>query len=204
MNNDKRMMNLFAKYLPIDGKVEEGDFVMITSTLYGDSYLKIYYCCGVGRGADEKSLALKSNINLVQADLIINVTQVQRMRLFLCTMNMEKGDSIVKFRNTLDFEEIVFDDSIVSPLIESSVVIFHGVTVGYRYQFCKVLGEVSRDVLFLEDEQELEPEDTKLYLKIGENIYPEYMWHKLDSNTYNKDKIVNYYRIKCNSCKIFH
>jgi len=73
------MKNYFAKYLPVEGEIKEGDWV-----LYANSYFFVKNINNIGLLVTESD-----------GDFRLNKSYCKKVKLFLCSRDIEVGDEII-------------------------------------------------------------------------------------------------------------
>lgn len=146
-------MKYFTKYLPVEGEIKEGD----------------WYIGGVNNIPTKRSLGRDDNMAN---------TKCTKVKLFLCSRNIFKGD-------------MFYDESLNLNETFEALGDLKPTEYGNQYRF-KVIGKISKDAVWVTEGMEFDKED--LFLNgIGQN------WDNMTPLTGK-----NIIKIKCSQCKQFH
>lgn len=177
---NKIMKKYFAKYLPVEGEIMNGDLVYDVEGAYGVvenvnrplDFVRVRY---------EKSFysdSLKTNL--------------KKVKLFLCSRDIRVGD---KVKHLIGKEVEVYKINKNEVLIQDGVNIVHVL----KGDLFKVIGEISPNAKWVKEGDEFDKEELCCYLKAGFNT------GSLDNELpfTEEDSSRLYYGIK-GSCGHFH
>lgn len=183
-------MKYFAKYLPVEGIIGDGD-----TYLFED---KIQTC---------KVSVIKELEELYQQ----KIAEYQKVQLFLCSRDTQVGDEIcVRYRDGNEIKihgQLIYDGE-----LPRGEWVKHISMVDKRYDF-KVIGSISPQAIWVKEGDEFEDNDLEFVFKyIGDTgkdfediVNPLIFTAKQIGWGHNFGSIISkVIRIKCSQCKSFH
>ena len=185
------MKKYFAKYLPVEGEIKEGDYWTKEGR---KSFSKIFDIDKkISSPLKEKYPGIKTKGDYLK------VTGAKLGKLFLCSRDIQVGDEYYN-------EQFEFTKYPNKSIADSSTEM-----VGENGSY-KVIGEISPDAIWVKegdefDEDELEPvlfyskhPDESIYMDTISNIEE---WKKLNPDN-KKNRYIPMIEIKCPTCKNYH
>ncbi len=168
-------MTYFTKYLPVDGEVKIGD-------IYYNHLIHTYQ----SRTCEEDN----------------SYVGFQKVNLFLCTNDLQAGDSIQNVAGEKGICDGVGNGNIWYHIGDS-----YGIYSGQKYWF-KVVGEISPEALtFVNEGAIIDEEGIQLCYwpgGSGSEIWNVVPWDKIKFLRNNTDKFYTMAKIQCGKCKHFH
>lgn len=183
----------FAKYLPVDGEIKEGDIVMGTngvSVIWGvkSKHGLQYY------GWDESIQYMKSP---------------RKVKMFICSRNIKEGDEIYLSKIN-EYHKFKYETE--HRITCQSINGIHDEDFDVQDRF-KIIGEISPEAIWVKEGDEFDEEQIGiLYNFVGEDIdeqlfTTEDFWKKV-KQWYKGKKVPSYVNppisIKCPTCGHFH
>lgn len=178
------MSKYFAKYLPVEGEIKEGDQFI-------DEYNHIYRCTKVTNGGTYGSGYSRS----------INLRLSKKVKLFLCSRDIQVGD------------EFITTDALTKPLDTKSICTGINNDLEILDKDCedrgwnilrvgKVIGEISPDATWVKEGDEFEEDGWGLRMRAGLKSGSIEV-DKKHLNRFREKGIVSYCSIK-GPCGHFH
>lgn len=179
------MKDYFAKYLPVEGEIKEG----------------VYY-------KSKKYPHLKAKVATANwSKQILDFYDVQKVKLFLCSRDIQVGDKVFIIGHTL--QEPLKIISIKNGMVSFDTTYY--IILDQPVQDCfKVIGEISPDATWVKegdtfDEGEITfiyinkhfPDEQAEFDNSSEFLANEY-YHR------NRDKFKMIVKVKCSQCNTYH
>lgn len=177
------MKTYFAKYLPVEEEIKEGDWIIFTNLL--GERVPIQWL----GGGDEKSRQSM-------------FAYAKKVKMFLCTRDIQVGDKVLHLPDTnpeLTFEVMKIEDGVawIKYLTHPE-----GKFIGDEREWLvnslfKVIGEVSPEAIWVKEGDEFDKEEVRC----------SHIWR--EGQSCNANNLCTYpnckkYMVKCPTCQTFH
>lgn len=172
------MKKYFSKFLPVEGEIKEGDWLI-------DSYNNISKCTFI----EDNKIKCSAYLTYVEGN-------PKKVKLFLCSKNIQVGDKISTIFDNRVCHGIVKDELDIQWLIESS---FTGVKIDKDKSF-KIIGEISSDAIWVKEGDEFDDYQMVFRDEDGNIWRDQYGPGKMDYT----GKLFEICKIQCPICKTYH
>lgn len=197
------MSTYFAKFLPVEGEIKEGDYCYDKYFGFGKAIMDGELCFHIPR---------EGNIGSITTPISRNLDDKRPYKLFLCSRDIQSGDKA--------YQE--FGDKTISEEYDFPKV-FDNWTWAYKNSvpnhtvhidnLFKVIGEISKDAIWVKEGDELNEEQIEeWYWHLTQNCYAisvkfgEELFNKSHNSFENNKEVFKrgVFKIKCPTCKNFH
>ena len=177
-------MKYFAKYLSVEGEIEEGDY-WTHSGLQARKIIDI-----------DKKVNLKEYPEVKTKRDYLKLKNAKLCKLFLCSRDIQIGDWITNINR----QETHVDEELLSTINK-----------GLLPEDFKVIGEISPEAIWVKEGDEFDEDDVRFMIAgytvfsgddIERNSCSETEWIKTKLEKFGT--ISKYIEIKCPTCKMFH
>jgi hypothetical protein len=193
------MKKYFAKYLPVEGKIKEGDMYWHSGNSQEGSYQTLNVCHKPYRKIKDREEYFVDGMF---------ATNCQKVKLFLCSRDIQVGDKVKSFnypeQPEFEVKNIRISKKVVGKQNHSEI--YHLADIQYPNEvstssvsnFFKVIGEISPEATWVKEGDKFGILEVKI---VGENSWGE----RHSIGLYKKrDNPKVYCEIKCPTCKHFH